>query len=83
MVARIESLEYVEMAELLQEAWLAEPTPDSSALGLTLRLPRRSSPITDISVWVECYCLMSAVLCAKYLARGPDLAPHCALRKKI
>eukprot|EP00731_Ephydatia_muelleri_P034779 Em0076g12a len=49
MVARIESLEYVEMAELLQEAWLAEPTPDSSALGLTLRLPRRSSPITDIS----------------------------------
>ena len=68
------------MAELLQEAWLAEPTPDSSALGLTLRLPRRSSPITDISVWVECYCLMSAVLCAKY----PDLAMylrrivHCA-----
>eukprot|EP00731_Ephydatia_muelleri_P017228 Em0010g326a len=64
LVAHIESLEYVEMAELLQEAWLAEPTPDSSALGLTLRLPRRSSPITDISVWVECYCLMFAVLCA-------------------
>ena len=84
LVARIESLEYVEMAELLQEAWLTESTPDSSAQGLMLKLPRRSSPITDISVWVECFCLMSAVLCARYPARGPDLMMylrrivHCA-----
>eukprot|EP00731_Ephydatia_muelleri_P034984 Em0089g15a len=73
-----------QMAELLQEAWPAESTSDGAVQGLTLRLPRRSTPISDISVWVECYCLMAAVLCARYPARGPDMfmylrrIVHCA-----
>ena len=72
------------MAELLQEAWPAESKSDGAVQGLTLRLPRRSTPISDISVWVECYCLMAAVLCARYPARGPDMfmylrrIVHCA-----
>ena len=44
LVARIESLDFVEMAELLQEAWPAESTSDGAAQGLTLRLTRRSTP---------------------------------------
>ena len=84
LVARIESLDFVEMAELLQEAWPAESASDGAVQGLTLRLPRRSTPISDISVWVECYGLMAAVLCARYPARGPDMfmylrrIVHCA-----
>ena len=33
---------------------------------------RRSTPVTDISVWVECYCLMAAVLGARYPASASN-----------
>eukprot|EP00731_Ephydatia_muelleri_P007126 Em0003g1374a len=48
-------------------------TTESSAQSLVLCIPRRSAPVTDISVWVECFTLMAAVLAAKYPSRAPDL----------
>lgn len=66
LVARIQALEFVEMSELLQEAWIMEAPS-------TLRLPRRSTPITDIGIWAECFCLMASVLSARFLARSLDL----------
>ena len=72
LIARIESLEFIEMYELLQETWLPYTTADTSTQAITLRLPRRSTPVTDISVWVECYCLMAAVLGARYPASASN-----------
>ena len=70
---RIENLEFIEIYELLQEAWLPDTTADATTQAITLRLPRRSTPVSDISVWVECYCLMASVLGARYPASASNL----------
>ena len=72
LVLKIENLEFIDIAELLQDAWQTDTT-ESSAQSLVLRIPRRSASVTDISVWVECFTLMAAVLAAKYPSRAPDL----------
>eukprot|EP00731_Ephydatia_muelleri_P014516 Em0008g236a len=72
LVLKIENLEFIEIAELLQNPWQTDTT-ESSAQSLVLRIPRRSTPVTDTSVWVECFTLMAAVLAAKYPSRAPDL----------
>ena len=68
LVTRINSLEFVEMSELLPEAWVPEPHDQAAAP----RRPSRCTPVTDILVWTECYSLMAAVLAEKY----PDKAPQ-------
>eukprot|EP00731_Ephydatia_muelleri_P015661 Em0009g85a len=73
LIARIENLEFIELYELLQEAWLPDTTADATTQAITLRLPRRSTPVSDISVWVECYCLMASVLGARYPASASNL----------
>ena len=72
LMLKIDNLEFIEIAELLQDAWQTDTT-ESSAQSLVLRIPRRSTPVTDISVWVECFTLMAAVLAAKYPSKAPDL----------
>ena len=69
LVARIQALDFVEMSELLQDAWVTEAPAD----GTTLRLPRRSTPVTDIGIWAECFCLMASVLSARFPGRSADL----------
>ena len=71
-IARIESLEFLEMYELLQKTWLPYTMEDTSTQAITLRLPHRSTPDTDTSVWVECYCLMASVLGDRYLASASN-----------
>ncbi|KAL5467344.1 hypothetical protein EMCRGX_G031557 [Ephydatia muelleri] len=66
-------MEFIEIYELLQEAWLPDTTADATTQAITLRLPRRSTPVLDISVWVECYCLMASVLGARYPASASNL----------
>ena len=74
IVTRIENLEFVEIYELLQDTWLPDATTDgSSTQGITLRLPRRLTPVSDISVWVECFGLMASVLCARYPASAANI----------
>ena len=69
VVARIEGLEYVEMSELLQEAWAVEST-DANPL---LKLHGRRAPVTDILVWTECYASMAAILARRYPQKAPEL----------
>ena len=73
LIARIENMEFVETYELLQEAWLPDTSAEAASHGLTLKLPRRSTPVTDISVWVECYSLMASVICRKYPLAAADM----------
>ena len=56
-------LEFVETAELLEDAWTDENTvPDS---GQSHRWARRP-PVTDILIWLECFSRLAAVLCTKF-----------------
>ena len=67
VVKKILDLEFVEMAELTTDAWqddlLSEPP------NLTCR-PTRRAPVTDISVWLECYSHMAAIC---FLEKAPEL----------
>ena len=60
------------MSELLQDAWQTDTT-DGSSSRLVLRMPRRSVPITDISLWTECFAMMAAVITSKYPSKAPDM----------
>ena len=69
LVSKIQNFEFVEMSELLPEAWIPEPqdTPTAS------RRPPRYAPVTDILVWTECFSLMAAVLAEKHPGKAPQL----------
>ena len=67
---KIKKLEFVEMSDLLPEAWSAAVAQDASGASSTLLLNR--SPVSDIRVWVECYSLMASVLVESH----PEKATH-------
>lgn len=69
LVTKIQSLEFVEMSEMLPETWW----PDTHEGESSSRRPSRRSPITDVLVWTECFALMAAVLAEKYPAKSPQL----------
>ena len=69
IVARIEGLEYVEMAELLQEAWAVEGTNANPLL----KLHGCRAPVTDTLVWTECFSSMAAILARRYPQKAPEL----------
>ena len=60
IVARIENLEFVEMNELLQDAWAPS-------------VHRRRAPVSDILVWAECFSGIAAILSKKYPAKAAEL----------
>ena len=70
LTAKIESLQFIEMAELLPEAWAldgqAAPTDGFGK-------PVRRAVISDLMIWCECFTLMAAVLARKFPDRAPDL----------
>jgi len=73
LVAKIEALEFVEMNELLIEAWsTSEGTNAERDQGLFGKLSRRAL-VTDIAIWSECFCLMAAVLTRRFPAKAPSL----------
>ena len=79
LVTRILNLEFIEMAELIPDAWHedAHASPDRGEA--QRRRPRRS-PVTDIMTWLQCFARMAAVLATKY----PDKAPEmCAYQSVI
>ena len=69
LIKRILHLEFVEMADLLPEAWLLEETT------MEAQLHRQKGPVTDIAVWVQCYatlvshCLFSTLIKSQSLWR--------------
>ena len=72
LVGKIQNLDFVEMSELLPEAWF--PDVDNSVASVHGRKPRRRTPVANSLVWTECYALMAAVLAEKF----PNI-PSCLL----
>ena len=70
IVKRILNLEFVEMHELLPDAWRAEEASKESCCRVSR--PRRG-PITDITLWAECFTAYAAVLSAAYPAKSTHL----------
>lgn len=71
LVARLHGLKFIEMCEMLPEAWMPEvqETPSS-------RIPSCRAPISDIMVWTECYTLMAAVLAEKFPNKASQLLAY-------
>ena len=61
---RILNLEYVDMANLQPEAWLFEDGTQDKAI--TSIFKKRSEPVTDILVWVQCYNVLVGVLTERF-----------------
>lgn len=77
LVAKIEFLEFVEMNELLIEAWsTSEGSPADHDQGLFGKLSRRAL-VTDFAIWTECFCLMAAVLSCRFPAKAPACLRTC------
>lgn len=68
ILKKIWNLEYVDMGELLPEARRLEPTGEGCCHS---QRPRRG-PITDFSLWTECFATLVAVLAVRY----PEKTPH-------
>lgn len=69
LVNRIVAKEYIAMYELLPEQWRLKAEQGTSCC--QSKRPQRGL-ILDISIWVECYSMMAAILASAY----PDKAPH-------
>ena len=67
LVKRILDLEFIEMVELTVDAWQEESSFDSQNVS---RCPSWRAPITDISLWLECYSRVAAILVTH---KGPEL----------
>ena len=70
LTTKIDSLQFIEMAELLPEAWALEghAAPTDGFGKLVCR-----AAISNLMIWCECFILMAAVLAKKFLDRAPDL----------
>ena len=75
VVKKILNLEFVEMAELTTDAWqnvlLSEPPY------LTHR-PTHTASVTDISVWLEFYSRIAAIIVTHFPEKAPELWAHQA-----
>ena len=70
LIRRIVAREFIDMSDLLPEAWRVDPAAQTACCPHTKR-PRRAV-VTDILIWAECYATMAAVLAAAF----PEKAPH-------
>ena len=70
VVAQIENLEFVEMANLLQEAWVSDNSESNSQ---SFEIRARRAPVTDISLCGECFSVMATIITRKYPHRAPEL----------
>ena len=66
---RIINGEFVDMAELLPDSWQVEDDHSSP----TSRKASRRPPVTDITIWSECFATFAAIATMKYPEKGPHL----------
>ena len=71
LVEKIQSLRYVEMADLLPEAWLLEEVEPA-----TSHFKRQRGPIVDILQWVQCFASLASILATAYPAKVPELMAY-------
>ena len=70
VVKKILDLEFVEMAELTTDAWQDDLSSEPPNLP---HRPTRRAPVTDISVWLECYFRMAAIIVTRFPEKAPEL----------
>lgn len=73
LVKRIRELEYVEMSELVQEAWQFHDEEQGSCCHAKRR---RRNPVTDILIWVDCYASLVAVLSVDHPDKTPEFMAY-------
>ena len=71
LVRRILDLEFIEMAELLPDAWIEDPREFQDTVGRRHR--SRRPQVTEVTVWLEFFARMAAVLSSKYPDKAPEL----------
>ena len=69
VVKKILDLEFVEMAEIT----LDEDVPSTPGRPATSRLP-----VTDISIWLEKFSIMAAIMCTRFPEKAPELLAYQA-----
>ena len=72
LVKKTLDLEFVDMAELMPDAWQPPEDENPKCCHQPCRVPKRG-PVTDILLWVEYFSIMAGILTTKYPERAPDL----------
>ena len=70
LIKRIQQLEFVEMADLLAEAWFLEEST------MEAQLRRQKGPVTDILVWVQCFTTFASTLAMAYPDKIAELMAY-------
>ena len=80
LACHILDLDFVEMCDLLPDSWQDE-TQQLLVLDSLQLAPRRLSrkaPVQDISLWIECFSRMVAVLVTRYPDKVPEMFSYQA-----
>lgn len=72
LIKRIQQLEFVEMADLLPEAWLLEESK------MEAQLRRQKGPVTNILVWVQCFATFASTLASAYPGKISEMMAYLA-----
>ena len=75
LVKKILDLEFIDMAELVPDAWQHGDDNSTGCCSHSRRAPKRG-PVTDILLWVECFSMLAGVLTTKYPERAPELMAY-------
>ena len=80
LMARVLANEYVDFTELLPAKGEGRPTPQSLKGQVIVvqeaELLQARKIIRDLDTWTQCFSTYTAVLCAKYPARLPELMAY-------
>ena len=72
LLRKIIALEFVEMADLLPEAWLLDET------AMEAQLRRQRGPVTDILQWIQCFATFVSTLSTAYPDKTAELMAYMA-----
>ena len=75
LIKRIQSLEFVDMAELIPDAWVYQDEETSKCCHHA-RHPQKKGKVKDIVLWVECFSIYAGVLTTKYPHSAPNLMAY-------
>ena len=76
LVQKILELRYIEMSELLPEAWLLQQDSSASQNPLIAQFRRQKGPVSDILQWVQCYATLASVLASAYPQKISELLAY-------
>lgn len=75
LTKKILDLEFIDMLELIPDAWRFAEEEGSKCCHQARRVPKRG-PITDITLWIECYSVLVAILTTKYPTFAPEFMAY-------